>query len=86
MSDLAAVEGDDACTSSRTLRVYFHGSQFASAENATVALSARGPKALETLARELLMTGVDPDTEIELHRGGVVIGRTSVGEAAHQSF
>ena len=45
-------------------------------------ISMHGPNSLARLAEHLVALGYDPERELSLYRGGVFIGKTTVGHAA----
>jgi len=74
------IEGDDS-----PLRVILFGSQFAAVDDGeTLSLSASGPRALQSLASQLLQAGFDPDRALSIYRGGQHIGRQSISAAAQE--
>jgi len=67
----------------RPIRVILFGGQFVSTDDAeTLGLSASGPDALQTLAMRLFQSGFDPQRSLAMYKGGVYIGRTTIGKAA----
>jgi hypothetical protein len=65
------------------IRVICFGKNFAACEDSDLfGISAQGPNCVATLASSLLRAGRDPSCSLVLFRGGVCIGRVSVGEAA----
>ena len=67
----------------RPIRVILFGGQFVSTDDSeTVGLSAAGPDALANLAMRLFQAGFDPHRMLSLYKGGVHIGRISIGRAA----
>lgn len=67
----------------RPIRVILFGGQFVSTDDSeTIGLSATGPDALQTVAMRLFQSGFDPQRTLNLYRGGVFVGRTTIGKAA----
>jgi len=76
----ATCEGDDTAP----MRVYLHGSQFASVDDSEVwGICASGIAPMETLGQKLVVLGINPNRKLSLYRGGVFIGSATVGEAAN---
>jgi hypothetical protein len=82
MTDSPETQIDDARP---PIRVYCFGSQFAACDGELFGISAQGPNCVATLASQLLRAGRDPSCGLVLYRGGQMIGKISVGEAAHGS-
>jgi hypothetical protein len=64
----AALEGDDAPP--ERIRVFMYGDNFVSVDGGDLTMSASGPGCLATVARKLLAVGYDPDSELDVRRGG----------------
>ncbi|PWT79347.1 MAG: hypothetical protein C5B58_13700 [Acidobacteria bacterium] len=81
MDTNAQLEGDDVL--SERLRVFMYGDGFASIDG-ELAISAFGPRALQTIAKKLLAAGYDPDQKLDIHRGGQRLNRIRLRDAAHE--
>jgi hypothetical protein len=82
MSDACALEGADVPDDSPIAVVLF-GREFATTgDGPGRQISMHGPNSLARLAEHLMALGHEPDRELSLYRGGVFIGKTTVGHAA----
>jgi hypothetical protein len=65
------------------IRVICFGKNFCACDDSELfGISAQGPNCVATLASSLLRAGRDPSCSLVLYRGGVCIGKTSIGDAA----
>jgi hypothetical protein len=65
---LAAREGDDVPP--EPVRIFVYDDNFVSVDGGDLTMSASGPGCLATVARKLLAVGYDPDSELDVRRGG----------------
>ena len=78
----ACAEGDDVPDDSPIAVVLF-GREFATTgDGPGRQISMHGPNSLARLSEHLIALGYDPEREMTLYRGGVFIGKTTVGHAA----
>jgi hypothetical protein len=65
-----------------TIRVFLHGYNYAGTLDEEIVMSAFGEGCVASLARRLLVFGHSPDTQLEVRRGGHIVGRLALRDAA----